>query len=704
MKQSTTSIEDIVPSLPESAKEEKQKKRIFTSLRLGLFLICTIVYLELILELVIVGEISWAILYNLLYAVPVGCCLAFWMSFWKKRWLNLTIFWVVLSILCLAFEVQLIYHKVFGTFMEIVMMRMGAAAVTSFFKETISAIIKNFHFVLMFLLPLGVAGLCLKKKWLLVRRCGKQGKTRLGIGWASGYIIFVLALVIGGIGALTPFQAYFSSYTETEQSVRRIGLLATMQGELRQAVIPFQLDLEPETTTLIFVDDISEIIEDITGEEEEEPVTQVFDSSPQVLPEMDFASLQSEDKDIQWLNEYFAGKEPTNKNQYTGIFKDYNLIYICAESWHPSVIRQDMMPTLYKLANEGIVFENFYGTFPNTTTDGEYTFCMGNFPDLSRKKADASFKNSSENYLPYALGNLYTRMGVPSFGYHNYLASYYSRNESHTNMGYSLKAMNTGMKFTYAWPSSDLEMMEQSVPDYINLDRFHAYYMTFSGHYEYDFEVNPIAKQNKDAVKDLPYSEMVRAYIACHLEVEKAMEYLLDSLVAAGKEKNTLIVMTGDHFPYGLKDDNGYGENAYDELVGQEVDKVFEKDRNSFICWTGGLDRVITVDDYCSSQDILPTVLNLLGIDYDSRLFAGVDVMSDSEHVAILRNRSFVSDLLKFDSNSGDVTYLVEEEKVPEWYLEQKNQEIADKMEAGKLILDTDYYRYLWEEVYGGIE
>ncbi|MBQ2749501.1 MAG: sulfatase-like hydrolase/transferase, partial [Clostridia bacterium] len=340
----------------------------------------------------------------------------------------------------------------------------------------------------------------------------------------------------------------------------------------------------------------------------------------------------------------------------------------------------------------------------NTTTDGEYTFCMGNFPDLSRKKADASFKNSSENFLPYALGNLYTRMGVPAFGYHNYLASYYSRNESHTNMGYSLKAMNTGMKFTYAWPSSDLEMMEQSVPDYVNLDRFHVYYMTFSGHYEYDFEVNPIARQNKDAVKDLPYSEMVRAYIACHLEVEKAMDYLVNSLVAAGKDKNTLIVMTGDHFPYGLKDDNGYGENAHDELVGEEVDKVFEKYRNSFICWTGGLDRVITVDNYCSTQDILPTVLNLLGIDYESRLFAGVDVMSDSEHVAILRNRSFVSDLLKFDSNSGDVTYLVEEEKVPEWYLEQKNQEIADKMEAGKLILDTDYYRYLWEEVYGGIE
>ncbi|MBR5867907.1 MAG: LTA synthase family protein, partial [Clostridia bacterium] len=582
------------------------------------------------------------------------------------------------------------------------------AAVTSFFKETINAIVKNFHNVLLFLLPLGAAGFLLKKKVLVLRRHSRKGRNHLLLVWLCGYLVFVLSLIIGGVGALTPFQSYFSSYTETEQSVRRIGLAATMQGELRQALLPLEIEFESRTDTLVFVDDMGELIEDIQGEEPEsepdEESTQILPLA-QVLPELEFSKLQSEDEDIQRLNEYFAGKEPTEKNRYTGFFEGYNLIYICAESWHPAVIRKDMMPTLYKLTHEGIVFENFYSTFPNTTTDGEYTFCMGNFPDLSRKKSNASFKNSADNFLPFALGNLFGKMGVPALAYHNNVGSYYSRDESHVNMGYEFISMDDGMEFSYNWPSSDYEMMVQSVPDYIGLDRFHAYYMTFSGHYEYDFSINPVAQVNQEAVKDLPYSETVKAYIACHLEVEKAMAYLLESLEAAGKDKNTLVVMTGDHFPYGLKEEVAAGEvSPFDELCGEDVDTVFEKYRNSFICWTGGLNQVITVDDYCSSQDILPTVLNLLGIPYDSRLLAGVDVLSDSEHMAILRNRSFISSLLRFDSNSGEVIYHVEEEKVPEWYLEQKNQEIADKMEAGQLILNTDYYRYLWEEVYGGTE
>ena len=98
-----------------------------------------------------------------------------------------------------------------------------------------------------------------------------------------------------------------------------------------------------------------------------------------------------------------------------------------------------------------------------------------------------------------------------------------------------MKFARRGMSFTTSWPASDLEMMEQSVDDYIGMEQFHAYYMTFSGHYKYDTSLNPMAKRNWDAVKDLEgYSNPVKAYLACNIELEKAMAYLMQRLEEQG--------------------------------------------------------------------------------------------------------------------------------------------------------------------------
>ena len=55
-----------------------------------------------------------------------------------------------------------------------------------------------------------------------------------------------------------------------------------------------------------------------------------------------------------------------------------------------------------------------------------------------------------------------------------------------TNNTYdTIKFMGEGMVFTYTWPASDLELIEQSIDDYLEEDQFVAYYMTFSGHGPY---------------------------------------------------------------------------------------------------------------------------------------------------------------------------------------------------------------------------
>ena len=125
---------------------------------------------------------------------------------------------------------------------------------------------------------------------------------------------------------------------------------------------------------------------------------------------IDFTALaDSTDSDIlKATDEYQSNATPTRKNNYTGLLKDYNLITICAESFCPWFISVELTPTLYKLSHTGILFENYYGTFQSVTTNGEYTMCMGLYPDMSRTKTDSSFNVAGTNYLPFCLGNART--------------------------------------------------------------------------------------------------------------------------------------------------------------------------------------------------------------------------------------------------------------------------------------------------------
>ena len=170
------------------------------------------------------------------------------------------------------------------------------------------------------------------------------------------------------------------------------------------------------------------------------------------------------------------------QNKYTGMFKGCNFIFITAESLSHYVIDRDLTPTLYRLANEGFIFNNFYN--PNwgvSTSDGEYVACTGLIP----KAGVWSFYHSGKNWLPFVMGNQFLRLGYSSRAYHNHTYTYYKRNISHPNMGYIYKGVGNGLKIKNTWPESDLEMVDVTTPEFINDEKFHVYYMTVSGHLSY---------------------------------------------------------------------------------------------------------------------------------------------------------------------------------------------------------------------------
>ena len=652
--------------------------------RKNLLLFClTGVYVELCLHLCVFGSMDRYAGYPVLFGLLGGALCTLVVSSLPKVLRQITGVFLVAAQVLLA-EVQLVYHCIFGDFMPVSQIGMGGNVVVNFNSQLLYGIRQNLLKILLLLLPLIAVILCL----ILRRAQALKLRLRWKQTMASFAVLLALLLTVTGLmyvgrdNAFSAYRTFTNVNTSTDSSYKKIGMLATTAQELRYMLFGGSGSIMITPSSLNISD-----------------VPRTYSSnSYNVIESIDFTALaDSTDSDIlKATDEYLSNATPTRKNNYTGLLKDYNLITICAESFCPWFISEELTPTLYKLSHTGILFENYYGTFQSVTTNGEYTMCMGLYPDMSRTKTDSSFNVAGTNYLPFCLGNALKGMGYQAWGYHDYIGDSYNRNITHANMGYTFKAADSGLAMKIDWPSSDLEMMEASIDDYINSgEPFHAYYMTFSGHYQYNWD-NAMSAKNRDAVKDLPYSEPVKAYIACNLELEYALEYLMQRLEQAGVADKTCIVLTNDHYPYGLTEDE------YNELAGQTLDTTFEKYRNSFICYVPGLSENIVVDEYCSTADILPTLLNLFGVDYDSRLLAGTDVLSSGLHVAVLSDKSFLTKTFRYDAGTETVIPADENTTVSDELAEAYRLYVDSRFQLSGNILNSDYYAHVFSKESSG--
>ena len=635
--------------------------------------IFALLYWEGLLHWAAFERFDEAYLYAVGFSLSMGLMLALALSFLKKGRFAVNL--GLMLVLAVLYGSQLVYKFIFGTLYSMALAAQGGEAVASFWRELLSTMGEKCLWLIALFVPLVVLG--------MLRRF-----TAGAVGHGTRAVLLVLALAAfaatrwgiasAGSEMFSDEYYYTSGEIATDQTARRFGLLTTLRLELTRGQRG---------------EEAAEYYVPTETEPEAIPEETQVDYGRNIL-EIDWSALDAgtDDKKLLTINEYCEKLSGTRKNAYTGLLRDYNLIVMCAESFDTGAIQPEITPNLYKLSQEGILFENYYNSFPNTTTDGEYALLQGLYPDTSRSKAVSSLYASRESYLPFTLGNAFRQQrGIECWGYHNYEGTYYGRNESHPNMGYTMRFAKDGMSFTTTWPASDLEMMEQSVDDYIGQEQFHAYYMTFSGHYKYDTGTNEMAKRNYDAVKDLPYDKTTKAYLSCNIELDKAVGYLMERLEQAGVADRTAIVIAGDHFPYGLT------EKQYSSLVGYELD-AFSKYKSSLIFWVGGLDEPIVVEDYCCNVDILPTILNLWGLSYDSRMLAGTDVFSDSTHMAVLMDKSWLTDTVWFDANTGKARYLVEQEEVPAGYVENMNQLVATRFSISADILNTAYYNYVFDK------
>ncbi len=449
-----------------------------------------------------------------------------------------------------------------------------------------------------------------------------------------------------------------------------------------------------------------------------EPVAIDYDDN---VMDIDFASLIADDTDttLQSMDEYFSTQTPTEQNQYTGLFKDKNLIMLTAESFSYVVIDEERTPALYQLANDGFVFTNYYQPdWSQSTTGGEYAAMTGLIPTWIDSKT--SFKVSAGKAMPFGLGWMFSSLGYTSTAYHNNTYSYYGRSETHPNLGYDYHGFGNGLELesSDSWPASDLEMLQATIGEQIENyvkdgTLFHTYYMTVSGHCDYGFGLNAMSKKNQDAVSDLNYSEPALAYLAAQMELEYAMEYLLDELNAAGIADDTVIVLTADHFPYALSED--YDNDYYIELTGiEDNEKLTSRYKNTLIIWSGSMEEPVQVDAPCSAIDIVPTLFNLFGMEYDSRLLSGRDILAPDVAPGVVDSNMKIVPFVDFGYGSSWITAAGTYEAytktftpnpgitVDEDYVSKVSALAQNKETYAKYLISENYYQHVFPNWNGG--
>lgn len=400
---------------------------------------------------------------------------------------------------------------------------------------------------------------------------------------------------------------------------------------------------------------------------------------------------------IKDINAYISTLSATKKNEYTGLFKGKNLIFITAEAFTAEVIDPDLTPTLYRLATKGIQFLDYYQPSSAGTTGGEYQNVFGMLPTAGGK----SFKNTADNLNYFTIGSQLNRLGYYGKAYHNNSYTYYERNITHNNIGYSAGFMGYGNGMEQyvknVWPQSDYEMISGTLPTYIDKQPFNIYYMSVSGHSGYTRTGNTMTKRNWDVVKDLPYSDEVKGYLAANYELEKALAHLVQELENKGIADDTVICISSDHFPYGLQGTGKLGQMpALSELYGYQVNDIFGRDHSRLVLWCGSLEEKdpIIVSSPTSSLDILPTLSNLFGTEFDSRLFVGRDVFSDAPALVFNSGYDWKTDYGTYID--GTFTKNDPNVELPENYVNNMKAIVRNKIKYCGWALENDYFRYLF--------
>ena len=666
-----------------------------------------LLYLELVLHICMKMSLAYAPVY-LVFSLAGGLVLSALALPWR-RLPNSLVAKILALLISVVYVAEMIAKTILQTYYGPSSLKTAAGnRLTDYADVIISTVLSKLPIILVFLLP---------SILLIVFGTRLLGFERLDIRFAGLVVIACVVFHIVGLGVLrlpwkgdmTPGRLYKVD-TNIDDQVEQLGLFTMLRLDVKHMIFPVKNTMGNDFSGIGDLTPTSSGSGDPSGSTSEPDPGPVIDTSPNVM-NIDLATLAENGKndDIKWLASYFNSVTPTRKNEYTGMFKGYNVIFLTLEGFSGYGISQELTPTLYKLTHEGFVFNNFYTPLHFTSTsNGECQNLLGLYPKGNFPITMTETGEKQTNCY-FSLAQQLGREGYLVQGYHPN-ENMYGRDLSHPNLGYDwhqfkvektdsqrgslseFEGLEVSQSGKLLWPQRDKHMIEASVDNYINSDKpFHVYYLTISGHMPYSN--NRVPQQYRDILDPLPYSDTTKNYLGTCIEVDRALAALIDKLEAAGKLDQTLIVAAPDHIPYfdvaTLEELAGEKFGSSDDLEYLREGSInFDVYKSSLILWTSSMEEPVEIN-------------KVVGLEYDSRMLAGADALSDSEGLVIFSSRCWKSDrgfynryTREFTPAEG-VTMTAEEQ---ENYVSAMKKLVDYKLDSTAMIVENDFY----DVVFGG--
>lgn len=422
--------------------------------------------------------------------------------------------------------------------------------------------------------------------------------------------------------------------------------------------------------------------------------TQVHSDYTRYIDDTEWETIISDESNNNYktLSNYFISQEITDKNDYTGVFADKNLIVIMMESTSNVFINKEYYPNIYRLYNEGWTWTNAYSPRNSCSTGNNEMSGMTSLYTINNMCTVNIYK---DNKYPESLFNLFNNSGYETTSYHNYTEQYYARRVIHPNMGsghyYGVQELGIPYSNQYReWPS-DVALMDKVLENIEGKDHFMTWITTVSSHQPYGVD-SELGVKNLSMFDNTDYDITLKRYMSKLKELDDAIGELIEGLEEQGQLDDTVIVMFADHYPYGLKDNvlNGYYD--YDVSVNNEVD------RTPFIIYNPKL-KATKHEEYTTFMNIVPTVANLYGLDYDPRLYVGKDILSKSYvSRAYFADGSWQDEKAFYNATTGKIEYSGDEMYSAE-EIQAINKSVNDKIKMSNLAIKTNYFSYLDEKL-----
>lgn len=622
-----------------------------------------IIYLEIILKLFVFKNFfNTGLIYTIIFSIPLIFLFTSLTKMFNEK-INKYLLCILIFIICLYYEVQLIFFKLFSVPFSFSTIGLADQAL-DFTNIIFETLLTYSPYVLSLFLPF-ILVLIFNKR-VDTTKYNKYSIITLFILFITSYLLTFLTLIPYKNEHHSAYKLYYKIDAPTS-IINKFGLLTYCKIDIKRVILGYETEL--------IIDEKTDLIPEVIKYEKNEL-------------ELDLNN-QTDNPTINQLNSYMNSISGTYQNEYTGMFEGKNLIFILAEGFNEIAVDETRTPTLYKLINNGFVFNNFYSPEFLSTTGGEFQATTGLIPTQDILN---TWKSKSP-YMGLSLGNVFNGLGYRTQAYHNWTYRYYKRHLTMKTLGFeNYIGCGNGLEkqMNCNWLTKDTDMINVTAPYFLNQEgNFMTYYITLSGHAEYS-KYHNVAKIHWDTVKELPYSDPVKYYLASQVELDKMLELLITKLTESNELDDTVIALVGDHYPYTLTPEQ------INEVSTYQKDGTIEVNHSNFIIWNNKMKEPIVIDKVGSQTDVLPTLLNLFGIKYDSRLMIGKDILSNSEGLAIFSDYSWVSDYgtyyaptQKFVLASGKTLDNQEE------YINNINQKVTNAFSVSKMIVDTNYYTYI---------